>query len=64
MSNMDNKEKRVKETLEQASVAFWAVVAKNFPEAKYGDFPPEMEFQLNQIMEKSIRVWLDFNVKE
>lgn len=61
---MENKENRVKETLEQASTAFWAVVAKNFPEAKYGDFPPEMQVQLDQMMEKSIRVWLDYNVQQ
>jgi hypothetical protein len=60
---MENKEERIKETLESASDAFWAEVAKRFPEAKSGDFPPEMLVQLDEIMEKSIRVWLDFNVE-
>jgi hypothetical protein len=61
---MENKEQRVNETLQAASAAFWAVVARNFPEAKHGDFPPEMQFQLDQTMEKSIRVWLDYNAQE
>ncbi len=61
---MDNKEQRISETLREASERFWAVVAKNFPEAKSGDFPPEMDLQLEMLMEKSIRAWLDFNSSE
>ncbi len=61
---MDNKEQRISETLREASERFWGVVAKNFPEAKSGDFPPEMDLQLEMLMEKSIRAWLDFNSSE
>lgn len=58
---IEDKEIRIKVTLQSASDNFWATVAKNFPEAKSGDFPPDMDYKLSQIMEQSIRVWLDCN---
>jgi hypothetical protein len=61
---MDKAEfaKRVHEATENAGLAFWAEIAKAFPEAKGGDFPPESEHAWWMSMEEAVRVWLSWNL--
>lgn len=53
---------RIKETAVQAELAFWERVADMWPEARSGDYPPDMSVVTSEVMEKSVRVWLAVNV--
>lgn len=50
-----------KHVAEVAQAAFWAVVAKMYPEIKTGDFAPfdQMVFDLN--CEKAVKTWVQSN---
>ncbi len=56
------RNERIEEAVEDGAKAFWAIIAKRFPEATSGDFPPDAELALTTALEKAVRVWLDFNV--
>jgi hypothetical protein len=59
----DISDERIREAVEDGAGAFWAVIAKQFPEVKSGDFPPDAEFALTKALEEAVRVWLDANVE-
>lgn len=56
------EESRIKTTLDEAEGAFWAKVAAQFPEAKYGGLPPEVVIELRGAMERAIRTWVGLNI--
>jgi hypothetical protein len=56
-------DERITEAVEDGVEAFWAVIAKQFPEVTSGDFPPDAEFALTKALEEAVRVWLDANVE-
>ena len=53
---------RVKAALQMGEDAFWAAVAKEFPEATSGDLDPAITVALTQTMERAIRAWVEYNV--
>lgn len=55
---------RVKEAVEQADLAFWAKIAKAFPEVKSGDFPPDATFAWNRARDEAVFWWLVYNHPE
>jgi hypothetical protein len=59
----DISDERITAAVEDGAEAFWAVIAKQFPEATSGDFPPDAEYALTKALEEAVRVWLDANVE-
>ena len=57
-------EERLEKALEEADNAFWGVVAKHFPEAKTGDYPPDLTFTREQHNTEDVLWWLRFNAPE
>jgi hypothetical protein len=53
---------RIKSAVREGEDAFWAAVAKEFPEATSGDLDPGMVMSLTQTMERVIRAWVDYNI--
>ncbi|CAK1331633.1 MULTISPECIES: hypothetical protein [Burkholderia] len=58
---MENIQKQIEEVAEQAQLAFWAEVAKSFPEVKSGDLPVQAVLQFNKACEQAVAVWLKSN---
>lgn len=56
--------KRTEEAIEKADLAFWAEIAKSFPEATGGDFPPDVNFAWNQARDGAVYWWLVYNHPE
>lgn len=52
---------RIREVSEEALLAFWAVVAEKFPEAKSGDFPPDLSYDQSYQARSYIRTWVRDN---
>jgi len=52
---------RIGEALMKADLAFWAEIAKAFPEAKTGDFPPEASLKWDKARDQAVYWWLVFN---
>jgi hypothetical protein len=46
----------------EASEAFWAVIVRHFPEAKFGDLSPETTIQQVMVNVNAIEEWIGFNV--
>lgn len=61
-----SKEYRMFKAAELASDAFWAEIAKNFPEIKTGDFGPEESAAWSQAIARAVETWVTNNtpVKE
>ena len=59
-------QKRIKDAVHEADDAFWAVIAKAFPECKTGDFDPMATFKFTAAQEYAVTTWLEANrpVKE
>ncbi len=53
--------KRIEEAVANAQLAFWAEIAKSFPEATTGDFPVEAEIALDRAMLDAATTWCGFN---
>ncbi len=60
---MNQKEwaQKVEEATQNALFEFWAKVVEIFPEAKGGDFPPDLTFEMDLTMEKMLHSWLYYN---
>ena len=56
-----NGHKKVEEATQDALFEFWAKVVEIFPEAKGGDFPPDLTFEMDLTMEKMLHSWLYYN---
>ena len=52
---------RIEVATEAAHEAFWLKVADHFPEAKYGDFPPDAEWKLRAAMKEAVAIWVAAN---
>lgn len=52
---------RLEDALEEADNQFWAAIANRFPEAKTGDYPPDLTFTRDQHNKESVLWWLRFN---
>lgn len=47
---------------QKAQDAFWAVIVRQFPQARYGDLSPERTIAFNQAAETAIKEWIRNNV--
>ena len=52
---------RLSNVLEEAEIAFWAVVADSYPEAKHGDFSPDATMKFAAATEEAVTLWLEWN---
>jgi len=52
---------RFNDALSAASTAFWAEIAKQFPECKHGDFPIDATIQWDEQVGRFLTIWLDCN---
>lgn len=58
---ISNDKKRLSEVIEDAQMAFWAVVADKYPEITTGDFSPQDSIELDDALTKAVISWLDGN---
>jgi hypothetical protein len=58
---LDKLRDRINKAVEKADLAFWAEIAKAFPEAKSGDFPPDATFAWNRARDEAVYWWLIWN---
>jgi hypothetical protein len=54
-------EKKIQKAAEAADLAFWATLAKSFPEITSGDFPPEQDIAWSRAKDEAIYWWLVWN---
>ena len=47
----------------QASHAFWRVIAKEFPQASSGDFPPLAQDRFWKEMRRAAIIWIAYNTE-
>ncbi len=57
-------EKRIQHAISKGEEAFWAAVANEFPEATTGDLSPELVVEMNRILGRVVRAWVDANIEE
>jgi hypothetical protein len=48
--------------IEEADIAFWAVIAKHFPEAKTGDLSIDRTIRLTIAEQEAVKEWIANNV--
>ncbi len=53
--------KKIEAAIKQADDAFWAEIAKSFPEVKTGDLPAEISSKLGDAQDEAVYWWLMFN---
>jgi len=56
--------KRTKTAVDEAELAFWAVIARHFPEIKTGDLDPINSWNLTQTMTSMVILWRIANTEE
>lgn len=59
---MPDLTERVDKAAEGARLAFWAVIAKSFPEAKTGDLEPPTVLTFDLVTRAITREWVQNNV--
>lgn len=59
-----NVDKRFEEAINNAEEAFWAEIAKAYPEIKSGDLGPDIVIPFKTMMEKAVAAWLTLNAPE
>jgi hypothetical protein len=64
MTNDKTLAERIAQTAEAAQEAFWAEVAKNFPEAVTGDFDPMALHHFDERCKNAVKLWVMWNVPE
>ena len=52
---------RIENAIQRGEAAFWAEIAKEFPDIETGDFPPDADFAFKQAMERAVDIWFDCN---
>ncbi len=52
---------KVEEVTEQAQMAFWAEVAKSFPEVTTGDLAPDVSYIFGEACKTAIEKWVESN---
>lgn len=61
MANSPEMTARIKAAVENAELAFWAEIAKAFPEVTTGDFDPLDSFEITEAMTKAVTRWIGWN---
>lgn len=56
--------KRLEDAVADAELAFWAVIAKAYPEAVSGDLDPFTSHLLVASMREAVSIWVTTNVQE
>lgn len=56
--------RRLEDALEYAEEGFWGMIAARFPEAKTGDYPPDLTFTRDLHNLEDVQWWLHFNAPE
>ncbi len=51
----------MRQLVDKAEQAFWAVIFDNFPEVKTGDFPPDAEIEYSEACRLAVDRWLGIN---
>lgn len=59
-----NLDKRIEEAVNKATDAFWAEIARHFPEATSGDIDAGAVFELRRAGMKVTREWVQHNVPQ
>ena len=61
-----NKEtaEKIEDATETALFEFWGKIVEIFPDAKSGDFPPDLSHEMSYTMEKMVKCWLSYNLPE
>ncbi len=57
-------QQRLSAALQHADEAFWARIAESFPEAKTGDFPPEVTYRRDYKNSEDVILWLHYNAPQ
>ena len=52
---------RFNDALSAGLSAFWAEIAKQFPECATGDLSPEMSYRMEEEVGRYLTAWLDAN---
>ena len=55
---------QIENATEIALFDFWAKIVEIFPDAKSGDFPPDLSHEMSYTMEKMVKYWLIYNLPE
>lgn len=61
--NRETAEK-IENATEAALFEFWGKIVEIFPDAKSGDFPPDLSHEMSYTMEKMLTAWLTYNLPE
>jgi hypothetical protein len=59
--NLDHLDPRITYAVEQAQLAFWQVIAEQFPEVKTGDYSPHDTIELDNWLKIAVDRWIDAN---
>ena len=51
-----------REAIENAKLAFWAEIARAYPEAKYGDVDHGVLIEFDATVERTVDHWIEMNV--
>lgn len=54
---------KIKSVIEKAQLAFWMIVAEQYPELKTGDFPHCEAQAFDEACERAIKAWYNTNVE-
>lgn len=54
---------RLDAAVEEAELAFWAVIAEAYPEAQTGDFPFDAAHAIEQSMRAAAKRWIELNAQ-
>ncbi len=61
MSNPSKDVNRMNDVIDDAEWAFWAIIAKAYPEARAGDFSPMATIEFNAAVVTAVTHWLELN---
>ncbi|MFG1872112.1 hypothetical protein [Micromonospora arborensis] len=61
---IEGQRKRLAEAVEAAGEAFWAEIAKHFPEVTSGDFGPDETITFERAQHAAVSLWLYYNAPE
>jgi hypothetical protein len=61
--NAETTEK-IENATEAALFDFWGKIVEIFPDAKSGDFPPDLSIEMSLTMERMVKYWLIYNLPE
>lgn len=62
LNRLDTAQLKAADVAADALDAFWAAVAKSFPEINTGDLAPDLVASLREAAEKSVHSWVEWNL--